>query len=125
MHRPVRAEIDAQRIEAVAKDLRHAEQLDCKLVRSEPGASEESPGLFEKRDATAVAMIGVVEAGDVEPVPREKPEAFREAVDFIKIEQHPEHPVAQAMRPGQDAPVDHMAGVETGSWRHAASRPVW
>ena len=56
------AEIDAERIEAVAEHPRHAEQPDRAAVGLDAGRSQMALDLIAQRPAAAVAVIAVVES---------------------------------------------------------------
>ena len=65
-------EIDAQRIEAVAENTRHAEQANRAAAGIDPCGSKLMIDLTTQRCGTAVAVIGVVETERIEAIAGEQ-----------------------------------------------------
>ena len=116
------AKVDAQRIERVAHDARHAKQLDGgHPIGPASGLSKHGLGLRAKRHGAAIAVIAIEKAEQVKAISREQAQPRRSAADIVEVEQHPEYAIAQAMDAGPQAMVHHVADVKTGRLRHAAS----
>ena len=114
-------EIDAQGIEAIAENPRHAEQPDGAAIGRDACGPQMAFNLVAQRTAAAIAVIGVEEAHGIEAIVREQAQMARQSLDLVEIEQHPEHAVAQPMRPRPHAAVGHDAGVQCGVKPHATS----
>ncbi len=67
--------------------------------------------LRAQRPAAAIAVIGIEEAHGIEAVVREQAQMARQLLDLVEVEQHPEHAIAQPMRPRPQAAVGHDADV--------------
>ena len=121
--RPVVAvtKIHAQRVEAIAEYPRHAEQADRAAFKIDAGGLQMPLDLRAQRPARAVAVVGVVKAHGVEAVMREQMQAPRQAIDLVEIEQHPEHAIAQPMRPRPQTAMHDHARIKRGAKDHAAS----
>ena len=65
--RPVRvtAEVDADRVEAVTKRPRHAEELDAAVADFDPGLAEMTLSLQAKRCRCSVAVVAIPQAEEI------------------------------------------------------------
>ena len=68
------AKIDAERIEAIAEDPRHAQELDGAAVQRDAGSEKMAFDLRAQRLLRLLAVIGVVKAHGIETAARKQPQ---------------------------------------------------
>ncbi len=64
----VAAEIDAERIEPVTEDARHAKQLDLAIPGIDAGRRQQIVDLQTQWPSAAVAVIRIMKADDIGPI---------------------------------------------------------
>lgn len=106
--------IYTQRIENVTEYARHAQQPDRTTIGVEPRLGEQPFDIGPKGAARTVSVVGVSKGQNVEAVVREQPKTPGKFREFVKIEQHLEHPVPQPMAGRRESLVDNLAHIEAG-----------
>ena len=112
LQRPIRAvaEIDSDRVEHHAEHPRHAQHPNAPTLWVQPRPTQHRGNLLGQRRAGPIAMVTVPEGEHRPPVMPEQPQPPRQLGQFIQVQQHRQHAIAQ---PVPHRPQPHM--------RHAAA----
>ncbi len=103
------AEVDAERVEDVAEDTGHRQQLNH-APGFQTGSGEMAVDMGTKRRATA--MITIEEAEEIEPVARKEAQAAGQRIDLVQIEEQPEHAIGETMPARAHALVHHGPRID-------------
>ncbi len=105
------AEEDAERIEAVAEDTGHGQQLDRAATR-DAGLGQAGRDLGLQRRVGAVAEIGGAQGHQAEATGTEPAQTLHQPVPLVEVEQQHEDTVLQGMDARTGPPVEHRPGIE-------------
>jgi len=124
------AEIDAQRIEAMAQQARHAQQGDPAAGQVKPRLREPRLDLRPDRGLETTGEVAIVERRQVPAIVRKQPQARSQIVDLVQVQGQHKDAIAQAVTPGPGAAMDDDPAVEprphatTRAWGSASAGGV-